>query len=181
MIDRSRILKQGVDSMAREGIVVLVVVTCLVTAVAGTLQDGLPRPTNIVDEPFKSHGPLPEAKYPNGTVANCKWYGFRNTMYSERIVTACVNELRTALADSSLELILEPFAYYYLAGDVGADPATDERYCYEGCFDIDSGSHNSPAPSPGGNFLEATGRPLLLLAAIFLRPLAGSFSWWKHS
>lgn len=152
-------------AMTRGVIVTLVVIGCLVSAfqlAAGSLEDGLPRPPNIDDTPFTSHGPRPEAKYPDGAVANCKWYGFINRLYNRGTGAACVNALRTALVDASQDSMLEPFVFYYLAGETGTDPANDERYCYEGCFNLEldggpaaspSPSYFSPAPSPGGNFI----------------------------
>lgn len=146
-------------AIVREAIV-FVIVSCIVASVAGSDEDGLPRPINFPDAPTTSYGPEPEIKYPDGSLVDCTWYGFANELYDATIGETCLEDLRAALTNATENLALEPFVYYFASGPTDSDQETKEPYCYEGCFNMnvgalppDSGAlppsyFDGPAPAP---------------------------------
>lgn len=132
--------------MAREA-VALLVCACIVAGVAASLEDGLPRPANFPDEPSVRYGPVPQLTE-NGMPVACEWYGFSNTLYEEPITSACQTSLRSALTNETVNPpnALQPFVYYTLMRLI--DPATNESYCYQGCFQWEISTGAGPAPAP---------------------------------
>ncbi|KAG0591461.1 hypothetical protein KC19_1G177800 [Ceratodon purpureus] len=143
-------------AISREAIV-FVVVSCIVATVAGFGEDGLPRPTNFPDTPTTWFGPEPLIMTPDGKFVDCSWYGFANEQYDASVGEKCLDDLWAGLTNATADVTLEPFVYYFSAGPTGSDPATLEPYCYEGCFNMDTGAlapdsglfPPSVAPAPG--------------------------------
>jgi hypothetical protein len=114
-------------------------------SVSATLQDGLPRPKDFLDQPTVTYDATPQLTDSNGLPADCIWYGFANEIFNATTTLSCLLVLRLALMNATVNppSSMKPYVYYTLQRLV--DKATNESYCYEGCFDLG----NSPAPSPG--------------------------------
>lgn len=125
----------------------LLVCACIVTFVSASLEDGFPRPANFADEPTTSYGPDPVLT-DSGISVSCDWYGFSNTLYANEITSTCQTILRRALTNSTANpaSVLKPYVYYTLMRLI--DPATNESYCYQGCFKLDFATPPVSAPPP---------------------------------
>lgn len=129
----------------RAAFVAFLVISCVVLSVSATQQDGLPRPKGYPDQPTVTYDATPLLTGSNGLPADCIWYGFANEIFPATTTSSCLSVLRLALTNATVNppSKLKPYTYYTVNRLI--DPATNESYCYEGCFDL----ANSPAPSPG--------------------------------
>ena len=144
-------------AIIREAIVAFVIISTIAATVAGFNENGLPRPANVPDAPTTTFGKDPEVKNPDGSTADCTWYGFANEKYNASVGEVCLEDLRVVLMNVSSELVtLEPYVYYYSFGLTGSDPVTHDPYCFEGCFNLKGGAlppnyfagYSPPAPAP---------------------------------
>jgi hypothetical protein len=134
---------------------VLLILGCVVSGVLCSVEDGLPRPENFPDEPTTTYGPTPQLTGSNGLPSDCQWYGWANSLYDAASGTTCLDILRKALTNATVNppSSLEPFKYYTIKRLI--DPATNQSYCYEGCFILTQ----SPAQSPLGDSLPPFASP----------------------
>ncbi|KAG0581492.1 hypothetical protein KC19_4G256600 [Ceratodon purpureus] len=132
--------------VTREAALTLLVLSCIAAGVAATLEDGIPRPNHFADAPTTSYGPYPELVNDDGSNADCDWYGFANLLYPGTAGLSCLDEMRAALTNATENppSTLKPFLYYTLRRMI--DPANNESYCYQGCFNL--GFFGAPASSP---------------------------------
>lgn len=150
-------------------IATLFVLACIVSCVAGTLEDGLPRPANFADAPTISYGAEPKLTNDAGAPADCAWYGFSNLLYPESTTSVCQTTLRTALTNETANPATElhPYVYYTLVRLI--DPATNESYCYQGCFKWDSAM--SPVYAPGPSYFRGPAPAPMYLDGPVMAPM----------
>jgi hypothetical protein len=128
--------------ITREAALTVVLLSCIAVGVAASLEDGLPRPDHFADAPTTAYGPYPELP----DEVDCDWYGFANELYPASKGLECLDEMRVALTNATENPAssLQPYLYYTLRRMI--DPANNQSYCYQGCFDL--GLSGAPASSP---------------------------------
>nr|PNR62969.1 hypothetical protein PHYPA_001394 [Physcomitrium patens]PNR62970.1 hypothetical protein PHYPA_001395 [Physcomitrium patens] len=127
------------------------VVGCIIVGISAQRSpDGLPRPENTRFSPDYPFGPTPTV-YNNvtGAVIDCDWYGWENILYPTSSVR-CTYLLRAFLTNATLFPPSKREAYVYYYHSKLSDPATEEPYCYQGCFKL-SASSSSPPSAPASD------------------------------
>lgn len=127
----------------------LLVLGCVVSGVVCSVEDGLPRPPNFPDAPTATYDSTPALTDSAGAPVACQWYGWANTLYDATTGTTCLDVLRKALTNATVNppATLQPYKYYTIKRLI--DATNNQSYCYQGCFNLGNSAAPAAAPSLG--------------------------------